>query len=432
MTRGRRRLYQAAASLLALAVPLLWLAGAADTPPARDPMSIAFEDLGLMVALGSSGAARTKMVTLVAESLPSDPGLAWLRPVVARELGLAAPPGTTPPSDPDARAVLALYGTPPSATHPLDELSAAFERSIPHPFLRLLASARAAELLAQEERARALRHEARRKAGIAVARTVAASSWFLLLAVSGLAVIAAAAFSRRDPAPEPQVPVGDALGVFVVWWALHVAMLLVLGVVAASLEGTVAPVLLLASGYLAVGGAALYLAARWVYRGSGASLAGALGLRSDGTLFISGVAGLAAAVPVMAAAVGIARLMPGMEGGSGNPLLPALLEGTASLRFVLAILVAVAAPLVEEALFRGLLFPAMRQLAGPLLAIAGSGLIFAVAHADLPVLLPLWALGSLLAYLRHRTGSIVPGMITHGLWNLQTLLLVLLLLGPIA
>ncbi len=86
----------------------------------------------------------------------------------------------------------------------------------------------------------------------------------------------------------------------------------------------------------------------------------------------------------------------------------------------------IAAPIVEELLLRGLLFTALRNHLGAGWAILVSGLIFSLLHPTLPnSLLSIWTIGCMLALLRHRRGTLLPGMIMHGCYNATLLLLVL-------
>jgi uncharacterized protein len=85
--------------------------------------------------------------------------------------------------------------------------------------------------------------------------------------------------------------------------------------------------------------------------------------------------------------------------------------------FVLSVIaVSVAAPVVEELLFRGLGFSLLLRF-GRSFALAGVGIAFGVAHGipeALPILVPL---GAGLAWLRDRTQSVFPGMVVHALFN---------------
>lgn len=78
---------------------------------------------------------------------------------------------------------------------------------------------------------------------------------------------------------------------------------------------------------------------------------------------------------------------------------------------------AVFAPFVEETFFRGFLFQGFRERYGWKTAIVLSSAIFAAAHLDLVVLIPTFILGSVLAYVYHRSNSVWPGIILHFLVN---------------
>ncbi|HLY65447.1 MAG TPA: CPBP family intramembrane glutamic endopeptidase [Chloroflexota bacterium] len=94
------------------------------------------------------------------------------------------------------------------------------------------------------------------------------------------------------------------------------------------------------------------------------------------------------------------------------------IEGAPLALFALALLAGcVLAPLVEELFFRGYVFQTFWQRRGPWWSYLFSALLFAAAHANLPAAAPIFVMGLMLAYLFRRTGSIVPGMIAHGLNN---------------
>jgi len=78
---------------------------------------------------------------------------------------------------------------------------------------------------------------------------------------------------------------------------------------------------------------------------------------------------------------------------------------------------AVFAPVVEEIFFRGFLFQGFRQKYGWVNATLLSSAVFAVAHLDPVALIPTFILGTVLAYVYHRSNSIWPGVILHFLVN---------------
>jgi membrane protease YdiL (CAAX protease family) len=92
----------------------------------------------------------------------------------------------------------------------------------------------------------------------------------------------------------------------------------------------------------------------------------------------------------------------------------------------LIIAVVIVAPLTEELLFRGYLYPVLKRFTGVSFAGVMSGLIFATAHGELAALPTLFFLGVLLALLYERTGSIWAPIGLHALFNSVTVLVSLL------
>jgi len=85
----------------------------------------------------------------------------------------------------------------------------------------------------------------------------------------------------------------------------------------------------------------------------------------------------------------------------------------------------VIAPLSEELVFRGFLFPALGKLMGRVIPAAiVTSIIFGAFHFDLVRFLPLSIGAFWFNYLYIRTGSIYSSMIAHGVWNFLMLVLV--------
>ncbi len=91
-----------------------------------------------------------------------------------------------------------------------------------------------------------------------------------------------------------------------------------------------------------------------------------------------------------------------------------------------AVITVIIAPFVEEFVFRGFLFNALLRRMPFLAAALLSGLIFAASHADPYALIPLAFGGAVLATVYYRTGCLFASMITHGLFNGTSLLLILM------
>jgi membrane protease YdiL (CAAX protease family) len=82
-----------------------------------------------------------------------------------------------------------------------------------------------------------------------------------------------------------------------------------------------------------------------------------------------------------------------------------------------AIVIATVVPLGEELFFRGLGVRALAPL-GNVVAVVTTALVFALAHGFLTGLPPLFLFGLAVAWVRVRSGSVWPGVIAHGAYNL--------------
>ena len=89
--------------------------------------------------------------------------------------------------------------------------------------------------------------------------------------------------------------------------------------------------------------------------------------------------------------------------------------GTAAL--VLSfVLLAVATPIGEELLFRGVVTTALLRY-GPILAVVGSAVVFALVHGFSGVLVTALIVGLIAGELRRRSGSVWPGVLVHAANN---------------
>lgn len=98
------------------------------------------------------------------------------------------------------------------------------------------------------------------------------------------------------------------------------------------------------------------------------------------------------------------------------------------------LLACVVGPLAEEVFFRGVLYPALRRKTSRVVAMLVSGAVFAMIHTNLIGFLPIMLLGSLLAYLYERTGSLLAPLAVHVVHNtlLISLAVVVREMGPLA
>src|SRR5690606_20489700 len=93
--------------------------------------------------------------------------------------------------------------------------------------------------------------------------------------------------------------------------------------------------------------------------------------------------------------------------------------------------VAFLVPLVEELLFRGAFFGALRaRMSAPMAALL-TGASFVVCHVQPRIWLPLMAVAAVLSMLRVVSGSVLPGFALHLGFNAVTLALVVLRLVPV-
>jgi membrane protease YdiL (CAAX protease family) len=96
-----------------------------------------------------------------------------------------------------------------------------------------------------------------------------------------------------------------------------------------------------------------------------------------------------------------------------------------SLLFLLTVVVA---PVVEEVVYRGVLYPALRLRVGLVPAVLFSALAFGIAHISLVwLLVPMTFFGALLALAFEGSRSLVVPIASHALFNLMAVLVVLAL-----
>ena len=107
-------------------------------------------------------------------------------------------------------------------------------------------------------------------------------------------------------------------------------------------------------------------------------------------------------------------------------LLSALEKDQSLLKFLILVNVVAIAPWVEELLFRGLLFRWLLGYRSVLASAILSGVFFGVIHDALTSIVPIACLGVALAWLYHRTGSLLTSIAFHTAFNT---LMVLLMFG---
>jgi membrane protease YdiL (CAAX protease family) len=86
-------------------------------------------------------------------------------------------------------------------------------------------------------------------------------------------------------------------------------------------------------------------------------------------------------------------------------------------RLVLGIVTIVLAPLAEEILFRGILYPTIKRFGFPRLAWWSTAILFGAIHLNLATFVPLTFLAFVLIWLYEHTGNLLACILTHSLFN---------------
>jgi hypothetical protein len=86
-------------------------------------------------------------------------------------------------------------------------------------------------------------------------------------------------------------------------------------------------------------------------------------------------------------------------------------------RLPLGVITILIVPPAEEMLFRGLLYPCVKQAGYPRLALWGTALMFAAIHVNLATFVPLTLLALVLVWLYEKTDNLLAPVVAHGLFN---------------
>lgn len=87
------------------------------------------------------------------------------------------------------------------------------------------------------------------------------------------------------------------------------------------------------------------------------------------------------------------------------------------LKLLIGFLAVGVAPFAEELVFRGILYPAIKQQGFPRLALWGTSLLFAAIHNNVMIFLPLTFLAVILTLLYETTDNLLAPIVTHSLFN---------------
>ena len=117
--------------------------------------------------------------------------------------------------------------------------------------------------------------------------------------------------------------------------------------------------------------------------------------------------------------------------GGAKTQLDALIESSLPARFATAFIALATAPLVEELIYRGVLYPAIEKAAGVTVAVLAVSLLFAGVHVfqyinNIAVISAITLLSFTLTLARAYTGKLLPSFVIHLVFNgIQSLILVL-------
>lgn len=179
-----------------------------------------------------------------------------------------------------------------------------------------------------------------------------------------------------------------------------------------------------------IGWPLFWLARRFLHTDYGAPPPAGLEIRREplAKVFVHALSTVAIALPVLALTSYAWNFVLRALGLPDAPQdLLAVFNGVDSKALLAAMLfvACVLAPLNEELLFRGAIFRFCRQRFGRAIALVVSGVLFGALHGNWASLVPLGVLGAALALAYERTGDIRVSILAHGLFNLNTLVIVL-------
>src|ERR1035438_5217927 len=96
------------------------------------------------------------------------------------------------------------------------------------------------------------------------------------------------------------------------------------------------------------------------------------------------------------------------------------------MRVYLGVFAVVLAPVAEEFIFRGMLYPFVKQLGWPRLAWVGVSFAFALIHDDAATFVPLFVLALTLTWLYEKTDNLLAPITAHALFNAANLIMIFL------
>lgn len=179
---------------------------------------------------------------------------------------------------------------------------------------------------------------------------------------------------------------------------------------------------------LALQGAALALVA-WFLRQHGLRWRHAFGLRrAAGWMLLKGVLLGVLAMPALWVLQALCREALSSLGWEPAPqtMIRVFLESAGRAgQIYLGFVAVVMAPIAEELLFRGILYPALKQRFRRPLALAVTSLIFAALHANAATFVPLTAFAVALGLLYDRTRNLLAPIAAHAVFNAGNVVLLI-------
>jgi len=275
-----------------------------------------------------------------------------------------------------------------------------------------------------------------------------------VLGLAGLVVMIILACLRRlSPGLPGRATLGATHGIYAETFAIWMAVFFGLNVLA-GLATASTPALALPATLAVFFGSLLVLA--WpVMRGISwrevrQDIGWTLGRAHLGEVAV-GVAGYAMALPILAVGLGMTLMLAVFQqflqergqdslestAGPSHPIVEYLISGDWPTRIVLLVVAAVAAPIVEETMFRGVFYRHLRGAGASLatwvsvvLATLINALVFAAIHPQGWVAIPaLMSLAIAFSLMREWRGTVIPSMLMHGLSNFIVMTLAIAILS---
>ena len=127
----------------------------------------------------------------------------------------------------------------------------------------------------------------------------------------------------------------------------------------------------------------------------------------------------------------VQAMVYGVSGGELNPQeVVQFLQNTESPRdrWAVMVMAIVVAPVAEEVIFRGYLYPIGKRYAGPFFAMVLTSLLFAALHGHAASLPALFTLAMCLGLAYEKTGTLLVPMIMHAVFNAVSVATIMFLL----